>query len=426
MKKLTGKLIINDSGVNVKYFIIWFMLAVYPALAIPNNIFIPAGIFFENAEYGLKLGSFHGPRYIMLGLISLTALVILIKDRVNLKSPVYIPQAVFLVLSFIASLNAQNAMFALIGDPDRFTGFSTYFFCSVLFILASTSNRIRDHLTYMTGCAAVVSCIGILQYYGMDIIGLKHAGNYSTLGNPNFLGTYTVFILPAAVFFYMQKGKFTWLLCTGIIYAGLLVSMTRGAWLAFLVSFAVISVYMLKFVKRKYFIHVIITLLLVTCIFLPGRSGLFSKRVSSIPGEAVSAVNLEDKAGSYRVYIWREVLKSFPEYRVIGLGPDNLLSLDIHTPNGSLADKAHNIYLEITATMGIFALASFLIFVFLCFLRWRDETSVLFNIMIFTYLVQGLFNIDVVMVMPVFWILLGLSRAHDRRMVLCRNLNTGL
>ena len=32
--------------------------------------------------------------------------------------------------------------------------------------------------------------------------------------------------------------------------------------------------------------------------------------------------------------------------------------------------------------------------------------------MILTYLIQGFFNIDVIMVLPLFWIILGLSQAN--------------
>ena len=50
------------------------------------------------------------------------------------------------------------------------------------------------------------------------------------------------------------------------------------------------------------------------------------------------------------------------------------------------------------------------------FLRsWKDETGLLFFIMILIYLIQGFANIDVVAVMPLFWITLGLSRAHGGR-----------
>lgn len=36
----------------------------------------------------------------------------------------------------------------------------------------------------------------------------------------------------------------------------------------------------------------------------------------------------------------------------------------------------------------------------------------MFFSMIFTYLIQGFFNIDVIMVLPLFWIILGLYQAN--------------
>lgn len=64
---------------------------------------------------------------------------------------------------------------------------------------------------------------------------------YGTIGNPNFLGTYTSFMLPSAIVFYMKTNKKLWLLSIGLIYSGLVVSLTRGTWLAFGATFIIIT-----------------------------------------------------------------------------------------------------------------------------------------------------------------------------------------
>ena len=59
--------------------------------------------------------------------------------------------------------------------------------------------------------------------------------------------------------------------------------------------------------------------------------------------------------------------------------------------------------------MGIFALIAFIIFLARVIkIPENDDEEVIF-LMITTYLVQGFFNIDVIMVMPLFWIIMGFS-----------------
>lgn len=408
------KTMVDKEHVDLQYIILWFMLSVYPALAIPNHIFYPARFFFENADYEIKLGVFAGPRFIFLAVISITALIVVLTKKVRLNHLAFIPLAVFLTISFVSSMHAQSVPVALIGSPYRFTGFSTYFFCAILFVLAFSSSKTKDHLTYMIGCATVISLIAIFQYYGMDILSIKRSGNsYGTLGHRNYLGTYTVFVLPAAILFFLRQKKLVWLICSAVIYAGLLVSLTRGSWLAFLVASIIIVIYYVKNSQsRKNLISVFLVLLLVTLILLPSNSGALSNRIFSVPHEMVSAAEFNENAGTQRMYIWKEVMKKFPEYWVLGVGPDNLGYLGIELP-GNLddVDKAHNIFIEIGITMGIFALLAYIIFLIFFLLSWKNEDGFLFFVMVITYLVQGMFNIDVVMVMPLFWVVLGFSLA---------------
>jgi phosphoglycerol transferase MdoB-like AlkP superfamily enzyme len=65
--------------------------------------------------------------------------------------------------------------------------------------------------------------------------------------------------------------------------------------------------------------------------------------------------------------------------------------------------------------MSVFALASYLIFLALILWKWKNDSGFLFFIMIVVYLFQGFFNIDVVPIMPLFWIVMGLSLALKNR-----------
>ena len=77
-----------------------------------------------------------------------------------------------------------------------------------------------------------------------------------------------------------------------------------------------------------------------------------------------------------------------------------------------LADKAHNEYLQIAATIGIPALIIYLAFV--CQIVFKDKNifknnaTFILLVPIISYLVQAFFNISTIGVAPIFWLLLGL------------------
>ncbi|KUK54684.1 MAG: O-antigen ligase-like protein [Desulfotomaculum sp. 46_296] len=220
---------------NIRFLILWFMVAVYPLVVIPNPFYIsfPGGVVPPNY--------FYAPRYVILVIISIIALIILIKDRTTINHPVFIPLSLFVVLIIISSFLAPVQVTAWIGSPYRYTGASTIFCCIILFILASTcsKDKLPIILSSLIFTAAVVSVIALLQYTGINLVPhdfvKKDLISYGTMPHPNFLGTYMVFTLPGSILLYFQKPKkYLYLITSFLIFSGLIVSLCRGAWLAFL------------------------------------------------------------------------------------------------------------------------------------------------------------------------------------------------
>ena len=107
----------------------------------------------------------------------------------------------------------------------------------------------------------------------------------------------------------------------------------------------------------------------------------------------------------------------------LGAGPENLKEALKQTKNkraieygvltGHTVDKAHNDFLHIAAVSGIPALLFYIFFIFSILVKQRKN---IFNcsvqstiaLTVFAYLIQSLFNISVIAVAPLFWVLLGL------------------
>ncbi len=389
------------------------MLAIYPLIIVPTS-----------------LGFFEFPNYIILAVFSVLALFFLARDKASLAyKHTFLFLSLFFVFAIISTVLAIDPMKAWAGS-HRYTGLSTYLFCIILFFLAYSHISNQDNTYYqnkqhfllngMIICASLVSFLALINHFVFNLSLHKTFDlffkTYGTMGNRNFLGTYTVFILPASIMLYMYHQKKLYLLSTALIYGALVVSLTRGAWIAFALTFVIILFYAVKYLKKpKQALHIIMIIIFMTLVLLPTNNRI-SSRFSTIPKEIKSAVQLEDSAGSKRMYIWKETAKLIPQYWAFGMGPDNLEYADIRTSKNVIADKAHNIYLEILVTMGVFALFSYLFFLSYFIRYWKGKYEFLFSIMILTYLIQGLFNIDVVMVMPLFWIILGLSLANNQNL----------
>ena len=403
---------IRQTRLDLKYFVIWFMVSIYPLIVIPNNFyrFSPLGII--PPDY------FYGPRYIVLTIISMISLFTLRKHRISINQ-VSISLTMFIVFSIISSVLAKDPVVAWFGSPYRYTGLSTYLFCVILFVMAAENYQAKNVLHLMIVAASLVSILSILQYFNVNLVPHEPSRNrmisYGTLANPNFLGTYTAFILPASIYFFIKAKQRFWLLSSSLIYAGLLVAHCRGAWLASTLSLLIMGIYFWKTISyRRKFFAIIFIFIIITVVLIPARDGFLLKRIISVPGELSSGLMLNKEAGANRMFIWLETVKLLKDYWAFGMGPDNLFYAGLYTPSKNLIDKAHNIILEIGVTMGVFSLASYLFFLSNFLRGWKNEIGFIFFVMILTYITQGLFNIDVVMIMPLFWIVLGLSLAESR------------
>lgn len=388
-----------DASRRWQLLILLFMVSLFPFITVPV----------------LKTG-FTLPKYIALALVAIPSVVQLISGKVKVEHPSLIPLVSFALFALVSTILAAKPITAWFG-VYRYTGFCTYLFCMLLFLLAADFAYPTIIIKWMVAAATLLSCIALLQYLGLKFIphhshAALHA--YATIGNRNFVGTYTVFILPAAIYFYLRHHKAIWLVSVTLIYAGLLATLTRGAWLALPVPLAIILYHFFKKPPKRKFIYIVcIVLLLTTSVLAPAHDWLLVKRALSIPDQAILALGLFDEAGSGRVFIWKETIKLIRTNWTFGIGPDNL---NIPTGPGRYADKAHNIYLEIAVSMGLFAFFSYILFLSLVLRFQRRKHGPLFFTMILAYLLQGFFNIDVVGVMPLFWIVLGLSLAGTTQM----------
>lgn len=98
--------------------------------------------------------------------------------------------------------------------------------------------------------AFLASAYSILQYFGIDWVWPRALNPYggravSTFGNPNFLSSYLVTLLPLAALYYLKAVDVGRRLAYGVLvlmmWASLLASLTRSSWVGGLFGLAVLS-----------------------------------------------------------------------------------------------------------------------------------------------------------------------------------------
>ena len=89
--------------------------------------------------------------------------------------------------------------------------------------------------------------------------------------------------------------------------------------------------------------------------------------------------------------------------------------------NGFYIDKVHNEYLQKLVTEGIFSLITYMLLLLLLFIKSikkitknKDTLLITLFISFLTYAIQAFFNISVICVAPLFYILMGLLASEAK------------
>lgn len=135
-----------------------------------------------------------------------------------------------------------------------------------------------------------------------------------------------------------------------------------------------------------------------------------------------------DAWGTHRGYIWRNAIECFSKFslwkKLIGFGPETfgilLLNQTKGNPYNEIFDGAHNEYLQLLLTIGIAGLTSYVIFILSCIKRCLSRKidnpfAIALAFGVICYSVQAFVNLNLPIVTPVFWLLLGMGTARSMK-----------
>lgn len=349
---------------------------------------------------------------------------------------------ILVVLAFVSLVFSVNFNVALLGSPGRNEGFLQIITYYIIFLNCKDLNNKKSKniiLSLILFTGIMQATYAIMQFYKVDSILfipiLKNAWYSTGLEvNPNFLGSVMVINLSISLglFFSRNELKYSILgfLLVNLFFLGLLTSGTMSAVvaLAVLVIFIIFLIIVMNFNLKTTILKSII--LVISCIFIfnnfsYNNNGHFAREIKRTSNEMVSVSkgDIKDSYGTGRIHIWRETLKIVPKYIFTGAGIDNFYYAfeDEHLidiKSGLYVDKAHNEYLQKLVTEGIFSLLAYLSLLFTIFYlsikkifkekNSKDYIFICLFLSFIGYSVQAFFNISIISVAPLYYVVLGL------------------
>jgi O-antigen ligase len=330
-----------------------------------------------------------------------------------------------------ATINTENIQRAIFGETQRRNGLLSYFALIIISISASLFVRkltINLFYTVISCVTLLLTTYGLFQHYGQDLISWDNPYNsvIGTLGNPNFM---------AAILGMFGTICFSSLLIKSIDYRFKLLMFLLGVFCLTIIMFSnsrqglinlllgIWLVLLLFFYKRKRYIYILflaVTIPLLIVMFLGMlQRGPFQNYV------------YKDSV-SIRGFYWRAAVNMFLQSPISGIGIDSYglyfkefreIAYPLRFGFELTSNSAHNVYLQMFATGGIFLglfYLTLLLFVFVTGIRslkYQEGNNYFLLLSLigswFSFQAQSLISIDNLGVSVWGWLLSGLIIAKS-------------
>ena len=382
---------------------------------------------------------------------------------------VYIFALIYLFIMIISTVLSPYKNYNLLIGSPRMQGLIVNIIYIFSFIVVSLTYKFNKNILYIALLPSIVlGIIIIVQKIGFNSVMCGTDYCYSTIGNVDTVGLlYTMYITLSLTLFIFTKiiNK----LYLGISVISSLIVMMIINVTSMYVSLFIVMLLILPYVvlcsKCLFrYLFIVLSILIVSLIFhidkylmiLPimiivmcgmiivsiKRYNIINKhniKVSYIcliifaillllgikPGfmqelHLIMHGSFDDSFGTYRMFLIKRTIKMINmNHILLGSGVDTYYIIFTNNYFNDLVsrgyvninDSACNIYLTMIINIGIFGLSSFLLFIMSIFRLIKNnisEISICLLITILSYLIQGLFNIEVVIVTPIFYVLLSI------------------
>ncbi|RCW45010.1 O-antigen ligase [Halanaerobium sp. MA284_MarDTE_T2] len=259
-------------------------------------------------------------------------------------------------LGFAMLLFSISILFSGIDAFSREILNSNFYFSFLFFAVVINELKNKKTIKKMFFTLLFSSIISVIYgYYEYFFANLKRADSFtSSLALGNFMAVYTFFFI---IYIFWGKNiknstRVLFSFFSMIYFILLLLTKTRGAWLAFIFGIIVLGL-----LKDKRIIIVFLILLLTFFIILPEQ---YINRFKSSFNIQYNLKN--NRSNSIRIGLWMTSIKMFLDHPINGVGYDqykNQYISNYKIEGINPFSHAHNNILQIVAELGLFGLLSF-------------------------------------------------------------------
>lgn len=335
----------------------------------------------------------------------------------------------FLILSlFISTTFSVDFKTSFLGEEARYEGLLTLF---NYYLLALNAKNLMSE-KYKKGLIKCFIFLGIFQSLYAILQSLTpfiymvskfSGGVHMAMGlcsNPNFFGAYMAMQLSIITIYFMKTGNFKYLFVYSLFTMALYLASSSGPVLGYILSFVLMCVINRKHFKRMLLLLLIflLTMFITDSLLKYVHNDVLNNQITDryiISNDIANTIdkietNNIDSIGSGRIGLWRKSLPLIKEYWLTGSGLDTFGH--VYPQSGRVYfDKAHNIYIQMGVTNGVFPL---IVYMFICLVvfikgfKLKKTHSVSIFMLFVSYCILAFANISVIDVAPYFYIFLGM------------------
>ncbi|MBI4121463.1 MAG: O-antigen ligase family protein [Candidatus Ryanbacteria bacterium] len=349
----------------------------------------------------------------------------------------------FFAAAFLASLFDANFYHSYWSNYERMMGLWTLGHIVIFFFIAATTLTRREDWLWPMRAAASGAFISAV-YAVFEFIESGGAARVeSTLRNASFLASYLLVASFLCLWLGLRHGakrpeSTLWLLCFVVVAVALVLTGSRGAMIALAVGVALLISLFLAFAKsgdktlgvlnarlKKYAVPVFIILLFAVVVGFIFKEQLAES--SFDPLSRLASISLSESTAEGRLLAWQVSWRGWKERFLFGWGVENYNLLFNKYYDARLVDqepwfdRAHNLFLDVGSTTGIFGLLAYLgMFGAGTYALWRGfkENALsfweyaIFSVALFAYLLHGMFTFDFLISLMLIFFILAFAHAH--------------
>ena len=330
----------------------------------------------------------------------------------------------FIFMGIFSTLFSINKVLSIFGKDFRYEGFLSVFCYYLLFMNWKVNANycdVKKYIKILTNIGIVNSIYALLQIYFPSKYILEYSldSNMASglCGNPNFFGSLivTVICIICCNFLMLNSDYFKNFIYAILLYISLINCQSTGPFITFILCIVMLIIFLAikkkLILKRALVFFFLLPLLYIGVLHINNLNNNYRCEMCIVK-ETI------ETGGNGRLNIWKKSLNIVSKNLIVGVGFDNfhLAYEDNNYIEYQKIDNAHNVYLHILATQGLIGLVIYLFVCISVFIKGiKSKNIIIYSLLsgFISYSIQALFNISVIQVAPVYYLIMGLIGAYN-------------